>query len=62
MDAFYKRYNKVLLDKLAIDKQKSTLEKENTDLKLQKVENVNAVGKVEAYEKVLFGSKKVTLE
>lgn len=29
LDSFYKRYNKVLLDKLAIDKQKSTLEKEN---------------------------------
>jgi hypothetical protein len=29
LDQFYKRYNKVLLDKLAIDKQKSTLEKEN---------------------------------
>lgn len=29
MDNFYKRYNKVLLDKLAIEKQKATLEKEN---------------------------------
>lgn len=29
LDSFYKRYNKVLLDKLAIDKQKTTLEKEN---------------------------------
>jgi hypothetical protein len=29
MDKFYKRYNKVLLDKLAIEKQKATLEKEN---------------------------------
>ena len=29
LDSFYKRFNKVLLDKLAIDKQKSTLEKEN---------------------------------
>ena len=29
LDNFYKRYNKVLLDKLAIDKQKATLEKEN---------------------------------
>ena len=29
LDQFYKRYNKVLLDKLAIDKQKNTLEKEN---------------------------------
>lgn len=29
LDQFYKRYNKVLLDKLAIDKQKATLEKEN---------------------------------
>ena len=29
LDQFYKRFNKVLLDKLAIEKQKSTLEKEN---------------------------------
>ena len=29
LDNFYKRYNKVLLDKLAIEKQKATLEKEN---------------------------------
>lgn len=29
LDQFYKRFNKVLLDKLAIDKQKATLEKEN---------------------------------
>ena len=29
LDNFYKRYNKVFLDKLAIEKQKSTLEKEN---------------------------------
>ena len=29
MDNFYKRYNKVLLDKIAIEKQKATLEKEN---------------------------------
>merc|ERR1712127_839908 len=29
LDNFYKRYNKVHLDKLAIDKQKATLEKEN---------------------------------
>jgi hypothetical protein len=29
LDNFYKRFNKVLLDKLAIDKQKQTLEKEN---------------------------------
>jgi len=29
LDYFYKRYNKVLLDKLAIQKQKATLEKEN---------------------------------
>jgi len=27
LDEFYKRYNKVLLDKVAIDKQKQTLEK-----------------------------------
>ena len=33
LDQFYKRYNKVLLDKLAIDKQKNTLEKENTFFK-----------------------------
>jgi dynein regulatory complex subunit 2 len=29
LDSFYKRYNKVLLDKVAIDKQKGSLEKEN---------------------------------
>jgi len=29
LDNFYKRYNKVHLDKLAIEKQKATLEKEN---------------------------------
>jgi hypothetical protein len=29
LDNFYKRYNKVQLDKLAIEKQKATLEKEN---------------------------------
>ncbi len=29
LDNFYKRFNKVHLDKLAIDKQKATLEKEN---------------------------------
>ena len=29
LDNFYKRYNKVHLDKLAIQKQKATLEKEN---------------------------------
>jgi len=29
LDRFYKRYNKVHLDKLAIEKQKATLEKEN---------------------------------
>lgn len=29
LDQFYKRYNKVHLDKLAIEKQKATLEKEN---------------------------------
>ena len=29
LDNFYKRFNKVLLDKLSIDKQKATLEKEN---------------------------------
>jgi hypothetical protein len=29
LDNFYKRFNKVLLDKLAIEKQKATLEKEN---------------------------------
>jgi len=29
LDNFYRRYNKVLLDKLAIEKQKATLEKEN---------------------------------
>ena len=29
MDNFYKRFNKVHLDKLAIEKQKATLEKEN---------------------------------
>ena len=29
LDNFYKRFNKVQLDKLAIEKQKATLEKEN---------------------------------
>lgn len=29
LDNFYKRYNKVHLDKLAIEKQKATLDKEN---------------------------------
>jgi len=29
LDTFYKRFNKVLLDKLAIEKQKQTLDKEN---------------------------------
>lgn len=33
LNNFYKRYNKVLLDKLAIDKQKVQLEKENQILK-----------------------------
>jgi hypothetical protein len=33
MDNFYKRYNKVLLDKLSIQKQKQTLEKENAFFK-----------------------------
>jgi len=33
LDQFYKRYNKVLLDKLAIEKQKATLEKENAFFK-----------------------------
>jgi hypothetical protein len=29
LDLFYKRYNKVMLDKVAIEKQKGSLEKEN---------------------------------
>lgn len=29
LDNFYKRYNKVLLDKVAIEKQKASLDKEN---------------------------------
>ena len=33
LDSFYKRYNKVHLDKLAIEKQKATLEKENVFFK-----------------------------
>jgi len=33
LNNFYKRYNKVLLDKLAVDKQKTQLEKENQILK-----------------------------
>jgi dynein regulatory complex subunit 2 len=33
LDQFYKRFNKVLLDKLAIEKQKATLEKENAFFK-----------------------------
>lgn len=32
LDNFWKRHNKVLLDKLAIEKEKARLEKENTDL------------------------------
>ena len=33
MNQFYKRYNKVLLDKLAIQKQKEALQKDNLLLK-----------------------------
>ena len=33
LDQFWKRYNKVLLDRLAIDKQKKMLDKENVFLK-----------------------------
>lgn len=33
LDNFYKRYNKVQLDKIAIEKQKEQLEKENQILK-----------------------------
>ena len=33
LDQFYKRYNKVLLDRLAVDKQKKMLDKENIFLK-----------------------------
>jgi len=33
LDQFYKRFNKVLLDKLAIEKQKAMLEKENSFFK-----------------------------
>ncbi len=33
LDQFYKRYNKVLLDRLAVDKQKKMLDKENVFLK-----------------------------
>ena len=33
LDQFYKRFNKVLLDQLAIEKQKATLEKENAFFK-----------------------------
>lgn len=33
LENFFKRYNKVLLDKLAIEKQKKTLEKENAFFK-----------------------------
>lgn len=32
LDKFYKKYNKVLLDKVAIDKEKERLAKENSDL------------------------------
>jgi len=32
LDMFWKKYNKVLLDKLAIDKERDRLRKENTDL------------------------------
>jgi hypothetical protein len=34
LENFYKRFNKVLLDKLAIEKQKKQLEKENLFLKV----------------------------
>ena len=34
LENFWKRYNKVLLDKLALDKEKQTLEDENKRLKL----------------------------
>jgi len=33
LDNFYKRYNKVLLDKVAIDKQKQKLDQENMFIK-----------------------------
>ena len=33
MENFWKRYNKVLLDKLALDREKQTLEDENSKLK-----------------------------
>lgn len=33
LQSFFKRYNKVLLDKLAIEKQKKSLSKENTFFK-----------------------------
>lgn len=33
LESFWKRYNKVLLDKLALDREKQTLEDENAKLK-----------------------------
>ena len=33
LENFWKRYNKVLLDKLALDREKQTLEDENSKLK-----------------------------
>lgn len=33
LDSFYKRYNKVLLDKVAIEKQKNKLDQENVFIK-----------------------------
>lgn len=34
LDQFYKRYNKVLLDKMALDNEKAKLLKENQDLRI----------------------------
>ena len=33
LESFWKRYNRVLLDKLALDREKQTLEDENSKLK-----------------------------
>jgi hypothetical protein len=41
LDNFYKRFNKVLLDKMALENEKSKLMKENQDLKaILKVTNM----------------------
>lgn len=46
---FWKRYNKVLLDKLALDREKSILHDENTKLKMllkQYLDGKNSIERV----------------